>query len=128
MSATRRKLPLDALQWFGLLGAPLAWMTQFLIGLSFQFAQCNAAGTTWSLPVHGWAIAALAAAAVIGVLGLGAAAVLYRTISSADEGEIPHAARLRFMSILGLTISSLFIWLILMAGLGATFTDRCVQS
>jgi hypothetical protein len=128
VSPGARRLPLGALQWFGLLGAPLAWVTQFLIGLSFQFAQCNAAGSAWTMPVHGWAIAALAGAALIGVLGLASAAVLYRAISAAGEDEVPHAARLRFMSILGLTISSLFIWLILMSGLGATFTDRCVQS
>jgi heme/copper-type cytochrome/quinol oxidase subunit 2 len=123
-----RELSLDALQWYGVFGAPTAWGAQFLVGFSVHIAQCNAAGQSWALSVHAWTIATTAVAAVLGLLALAAAGAVYREVSRRGEDEVPHGERLKFLAILGLTISPLFLCIILMSGFGTTLIDSCHQS
>jgi heme/copper-type cytochrome/quinol oxidase subunit 2 len=128
VTLARRHLSLDALQWYGVFGAPVAWGAQFLVGFSFHIAQCNAAGRSWALSVHAWTIATTAVAAILGLLALAAAGAVFREVSRRGEEEVPHGERLKFLSILGLAITPLFLCIILMSGFGTTLIDSCRQS
>ena len=80
------------LQWFGLLGAPLAWVAQFVFGYAITEAGCDPGSRKYGIPIDGWTTAATAAAATV-----------------------------------GMTISVLFLFMILMGGLGAITLENCRQ-
>jgi hypothetical protein len=121
-----RDIPISVPMWFGVLGAPTAWTVQFVMGIAFELAQCNASGRVWQLPVDGWALAATVVAAVVAVLaGLSAIAVFQAT---RDAGDEPPASRIHFLSVIGMTITPLFLAIILMGGLGAVHLPNCHQS
>lgn len=128
---TSRRPSLDALMWFGLLGAPLAWTLQFLVGYASLEATCNAAGRRWGFSAQTLIVVATATGAAIAVLaGLAALATFRATRGSAGEGgsdEDPPKGRLHFMGTVGITVSPLFLAIILMGGLGATFLPACHQ-
>jgi hypothetical protein len=111
--------------WFGVLGAPLAWVLQFLVGFGFTLAQCNRAGSVWSLPVDAWTIGAPAAGAAVALLAGLASLHIFR--ATRDAGEAPPAGRVHFLSVVGLTITPLFLAIILMSGLGAASLPDCHQ-
>jgi hypothetical protein len=120
------------LSWFGLLGAPLAWTVQFLVGFTFSEAACNEAGTRWGVPVDGAAIVATVAAATIAVLaGLAALAVFRETRHARGKGgaeEEPPLGRVHFLATIGIAISPLFLFIIVMNGVGVAVLANCHQS
>jgi hypothetical protein len=67
----------ELLQWYGLLGAAMAWAAQLVVGFGVSYADCTAASRHWGLDVVTWQIvllvvgvsfAALAEAAAVTVL------------------------------------------------------------
>jgi len=111
------------LQWFGLLGAPFAWVAQFVFGYAITEAGCGT--RRYGIPINGWTTAATAAAAVVAVLAGLAALATYRATS--DAGSEPPAGRVHFLATVGMTISVLFLFIILMGGLGAIVLENCRQ-
>jgi hypothetical protein len=121
-----RQIPITALQWFGLFGAPAAWAAQHIFGILLTLAQCNPSGQTWHLPLHALTIASTATAASIATLGVASALATVRGIDrDADE---PPPARIRFLGVIGLSISPLLLCIILMSGAGVVFHPTCQQS
>jgi hypothetical protein len=120
----------DALMWFGLFGAPFAWAFQHVIGVMLSIATChdNTAGPRWDPPFDAVAGIATAFAAVIALLGLLSAVAAWRSTRDADDSDPPPAGRIHFLAIVGLTISPLFLAIILMSGIGSTSMQLCVQS
>jgi hypothetical protein len=120
------------LSWFGLLGAPLAWTLQFLFGLTLSEAACNEAGTRWDVPVDGPTVAATVAAAIIAVLaGLAALAAFRETRHARGKGgaeEEPPLGRVHFLATVGVVISPLFLFIIVMNGVGVAVLANCQQS
>jgi hypothetical protein len=117
---------LSFLTWFGLLGAPLAWTTHHVVGLSLAEAACNPAGSQWMVPVDGGTLAATVVAAVIAALGGAAAVVAYR--QTKDAGTDPPEARVRFLAIIGMAVSPLFLAIMLMSGITVVAFPECIQS
>jgi heme/copper-type cytochrome/quinol oxidase subunit 2 len=120
----------DALMWFGLFGAPAAWAAQHVAGIWLTLAQChgNTAGPSWSLHLDAWVTAITAVAAAVAVLAGLSAASAWRSTREADDSDPPPAGRIHFLGVVGLTISPLFLAIILMSGLGTVFLPQCVQS
>jgi heme/copper-type cytochrome/quinol oxidase subunit 2 len=120
----------DALMWFGLFGAPAAWIVQHLAGVALTIGQChdNAAGPGWQIHLDGWVATTTAAAAVVAVLAGLSAVAAWRSARDADDSDPPPAGRIHFLAVVGATISPLFLAIILMSGLGAIFLPQCVQS
>jgi hypothetical protein len=116
--------------WFGLFAAPAAWALQHVAGVALTIGQChdNAAGPDWHVHVDAWAIAVTAAAAAVAVLGGLSAVAAWRSARDADDDDAPPAGRVHFLGIVGLTISPLFLAIIVMSGLGTVFLPQCVQS
>ena len=120
----------DALMWFGLLGAPAAWAAQHVTGVMLTIGAChdNTAGPDWHVHVDAWAVAVTSVAAIVALLGLLSAVAAWRSARDADDSDPPPAGRVHFLGIVGLTISPLFLAIILMSGLGTIFLSQCVQS
>jgi len=116
--------------WVGVFAAPAAWTVQHVVGLQLQFAQChdNTRGPAYGVPVDTLSIAVTAVAAVIAVGGELAALAAWRSTRENDDSDPPPEGRIHFMSIIGITVSPLFLAIILMSGLGIVFLPDCVQS
>ena len=116
--------------WFGLLGAPAAWAAQHVTGIALTIGQChdNTAGPDWQVHLDAWAIAVTALAAGVAVLAGLSAVAAWRSARDADDSDPPPAGRIHFLGIVGLTISPLFLAIIVMSGLATVFLPQCVQS
>lgn len=117
---------LTLLMWFGLFGAPFAWAAQHVVGISLIEAACNPPSPHWGVPVDSWTIAATAVAAIVAALSAGAAYMVYRSTKDAGT-EIPEA-RVRFLAIVGIVVSPLFLAIMLMSGITVVAFPECVQS
>jgi hypothetical protein len=127
----RRPRPTAAvLVWVGLFAAPFAWAGQHVAGVGLTLARCHdgAAGPRWDTPVDASVIAITAASAVVAVLGGFAAVAAWRATRTADDDDPPPTGRIHFLGIIGLTISPLFLAMILMSGIGTLVLPECVQS
>jgi hypothetical protein len=132
---TRR--PSTALVWFGVLGGAVAWVTQFVAGLAFTFAQCNAPPGRWELPVQTWQSALAVAGVVVGVASVAVCLWLYRqtrdvhdaaTTERLGEGTPPPAGRINFLATTGLLVNVLALAIMIMTAVGAPFLRLCQQS
>jgi hypothetical protein len=114
------------LVWFGVLGAPAAWTAQHISGFALTEASCQEVAQTWDVALETWTIAVTAGAAAVGVLAWLAAIATWR--ATRDAGDDPPPSRIHFLSIMGMTLTPLFLMIILMSGLGAILLPECVQS
>lgn len=125
MSRARSLLRPSLLVWAGVAAAPAAWALQHVSGFAFTQAQCERAGTEYRIHLEPWFIGLSSAAAVIALGGILAAIFVWRETRGA--GEEPPASRVHFLSVVGMTSSPLFLFIILMSGLGSTLLPQCVQ-
>jgi hypothetical protein len=116
--------------WAGIVAAPAAWTFQHVAGIQLRIAQChdNTAGPGGQVHVDTWTLVVTAAAAAVAVLGEIAAIGAWRATRGAEEDDAPPRGRIHFLGVVGLTISPLFLAIILMSGLGSVLLPRCVQS
>ena len=112
--------------WFGLLGAPAAWTAQHVFGISVVEAACNPPRPHWGLPVDSMTLAATVVATIVAALSGAAAFMAYRATS--DAGTDPPEARVRFLGIVGIVVSPLFLMIVLMSGITVIALPECVQS
>jgi hypothetical protein len=112
------------LVWFGVLGAPAAWAIQHVAGFGVGQAACSRARL--GVAVDPWTIGLTAGAAAIAVLAGLAAVVTWR--ATRDAGEEPPASRVHFLAVIGMTLTPLFLAIILMSGIGAVSLGACHQS
>ena len=124
MSRTR----LEALQWFGLLGGPLAFMLEHVTGVFSAFADCNPAGSRWDYPQHMVQLGAMSLAGLVIVLAEGAAFLAYRETRQLDYEADPPPGRIRFLATAALAVGPLFLTLVLFSGLGAAVYPSCHQA
>lgn len=111
-----RPLLKRGLLWYGVLGAPLAWLVRISAASALVPYAC-ATGRVWTL--HATTAAALA-------LALGAAAVAWRgwRRSKAGEGRRP-GTRSHLLALSGVLLSVLFTAAILLEGLAPLFMGPC---
>ena len=126
MTLAGRRMRLELLQWFALVGGPVAWALQHVFGIALTLAQCDRSGQTWNVPVHGLTIASTAVAATVAAAGMVCALVVMRAIDP-DEEE-PPASRIRFLAVVALTVDFLFLCIVLMSGTGVVLHETCHQS
>ena len=132
MRVRGREIPLDVLMWFGLLAAPGAWVCQFVFGFGVTQAACGVGGSQWGIPVDDWTAVATGLAAAIAVAGGVAAVAAFRATREAEGAggaeEPPPVGRIHFLATVGLAITPLFLFIILMSGLGVVALPNCQQS
>jgi hypothetical protein len=129
--------PSTGLLWFGVLGGALAWVTQFVVGLQFTFAQCNSPAGRWQLPVQTWQSALAAAGVVVGLAATVVSWRIYHATSEVDdvaeherrgEGFAPPVGRINFLATVGLLVNFLAIAIMVMTAIGAPLLRVCQQS
>jgi hypothetical protein len=129
VSLVRKPSP-GLLVWIGLFAAPTAWALQHLSGIELQYAQChdNTAGPGYSIHVDAWTLAVTIAMAAIAVVGGISAVAGWRATKEAEDDDAPPSGRIHFLGVVGMTITPLFLAIILMSGLGEVFLPSCIQS
>jgi hypothetical protein len=118
----------EFMQWFGLLGAPLAWAVQLVVGYGVSEARCDVGGARWGVSVDTWQISLMIAAGAVVVLAEICAVTLYAaTRDVAFDGQAPLGRRhfFVFASSLG---NLLFLVAILISGIAAVEHVVCRQS
>lgn len=118
--------PVSPVLWFGVLGAPGAYAVQLGLGYWLTQAACSPAGEEWGISLSAWAIVVTALAALVAI-GAGLTSIwLYRR--HGDRHDPPPAGRVAFLAAVGMTVSVLFLLLILMTGAGVVTFRVCNQS
>ena len=116
----------EFLQWFGLLGAALAWTGQFVVGMGMSFATCNVAGQHWGIDQTSWEIALTAAAATIAVLSEAAAVWLFVLLK--EHGNEPPGGRHVFFAYAAVPANLIFLAIILGTGVMSLYHLPCRQA
>jgi len=127
---SRARIPrLNALAWFGVLGGPLAWAVQFLLGLQLGLARCESPDARFQLSAHALPSALAAAGAAVGVLAELAALKVFRATRERErEGEGVSFGRLRFLGAVGLTVNPLTLTICAMTAVAVPLLSVCHQS
>jgi hypothetical protein len=128
---SRRLARMNALVWFGVLGGPLAWATQFLFGMQLGLARCESPSGRFPFPVTAWAIALAALGVLVGVLAELASIAVYRATRDREQGatrEQITEGRLHFLGAVGMTVNPLALTICVMAGVGVPLLTMCHQS
>lgn len=115
--------------WIGVLMPPFAWAGQHIGGYGTGLAECpdNTAGPAWHIPVDGVTIAIGGTAALLVLLGAVLSLFAFLAVRDADEDDAPPTGRIRFLSIIGLSITPLFLGMVLMSSVGAIVANGCRQ-
>lgn len=118
--------PASPLLWFAVFGAPAAYVAQIGVGYWLAQARCGPTGGMWGISLATWGVVVgFAAAAVAAGAGLTALWLFRRT---GDYKDPPPAGRTAFLGVVGMTVSSLFLVLILMTASGVLAFHVCNQS
>jgi hypothetical protein len=123
VTLARRPRVAHALQWYALLGAPLAWTAQLVLGYGLTEAACGPAGRTWDIPVHPWEAVIFGLALAFAAGGWASAAALHRAVTRGELDD-PYG-RVKFMTTIGLAVGAIFIALILYTGTGVLTLEEC---
>jgi uncharacterized membrane protein len=118
--------PVSPVLWFAVLGAPGAYAVQLGLGYWLTQAACSPTGGQWGISLSAWAIVVTGLAALTAA-GAGLTSIwLYRR--HGDRHDPPPAGRVAFLAAVGMTVSVLFLVLILMTGVGVVTFRECNQS
>jgi hypothetical protein len=129
---------LSVVQWVGVVVAPLAWTGQHVVGYGVGQARCDVAGMNWGIGFDIWQLAILAAAGLLIVISELAAVTVFLATREVNYGDGPPEdgrwagavplSRLHFFATAATVANVLFLAIVLMDGLGATFDHLCAQS
>ncbi|HEU5216138.1 MAG TPA: hypothetical protein VFU30_11410 [Gaiellaceae bacterium] len=129
---------LSVVQWVGVVVAPLAWTGQHVVGYGVGEARCRVAGLQWGIGYDTWQLAILAVAALLVLISEAAAVAVFLATRETNYGDGPPGegrwagavpySRLHFFATAAMVANVLFLAVILMDGLAATFDSLCVQS
>jgi heme/copper-type cytochrome/quinol oxidase subunit 2 len=114
--------------WFGVLGAPVAWGIQFGVGYWITQAQCSLSGGGWESSSELWSIALTVVAATVAIAAGLVAVLLFLATRQAEKDGPPPDGRTHFLSIVGIAITPLFTFIIVMNGVGANVLAPCQGS
>ena len=126
--------PSNLALWFSVGGGAVAFAVQFVAGLAFSFARCNAPGL--QTPAHDWQTGLASAGFVVGLASTAVAAMIFRrTYRIGDifgeerrgDGSAPPLGRIHFLSIVGLTVNFLVLIIMVLDAVG-TALHNCGQA
>ena len=116
------------MQWFGLLGAPLAWTVQLVLGYGVTEARCNVGGSRWGVDVDTWEITLMIAAGAVVILAEVCAVALYYVTRDVLYDGRPPLGRRQFFVAASSFGNVLFLVIILLSGIAAVDHVPCRQS
>ena len=109
--------------WLGAFGAGAAWAVQLVVGFALTEATCGEAALASHLDT--WTALVTGAAALVAIVSGLSAVLTFR--ATRDAGSEPPRGRIRFLAVIGMAITPLFLAMILMSGLGAVLLVQCRQ-
>ena len=115
-------------QWFGMGGAGVAWFCQEIFGYWVSQGNCNESSAGWGSGAQFWTILASALAAGVAIAAGLVAVGLFRGVVEAETHGAAPAGRVRFLAIVGMAMTPLFLAMILMSGVGAGVLSPCHTS
>lgn len=118
----------QALQWFGVFGAPFAWAGQHVAGFALTLAKCDRAGSIWGIPLDAVTLTISAVAALVALASGAAALSILLATRGVEKDDAPPSGRRHFLAIVGVSIAPLFLAMILMSGSGVLTLTECQQS
>jgi heme/copper-type cytochrome/quinol oxidase subunit 2 len=124
------------LAFFGVLGAPIAWTLQHVAGISLTLADCGTtlpgsggpAGAHAPVALNALTLVVTAVAASVAVLAGLSAFLAWRATREAGADAGPPEGRTHFLAVVGMTVTPLFLFIILMSGLTTIFMPNCHQA
>ena len=123
----RRLLRLELFQWYGLLGAALAWTAQLVLGFGLTVARCGAGGN-FGLAVDTWEILLIVVAGTLALLGEAAAVAVLLATRALEHDDPPPDGRRHFFASAAVVGNLLFLMIILLSGIGIVAHSPCHQS
>jgi hypothetical protein len=123
----RRLVRLELFQWYGLLGAAIAWTVQLVLGFGVTVARCGAGGD-FGLPVDTWEILLIVVAGTSALLGEAAAIAVFLATRALEHDDPPPDGRRHFFASAAVVGNVLFLMIILLSGLGIVAHSPCHQS
>ena len=118
----------EFMQWFGLLGAPLAWTVQLVLGYGVTEARCNVGGSRWGVDVDTWEITLMIAAGAVVILAEVCAVTLYYATRDVSYDDQPPLGGRQFYVAASSLGNVLFLMIILLSGIAAVDHVPCRQS
>jgi cell division protein FtsX len=120
-----RRLHPELLQWYGLLGAALAWAAQLIVGFGVSYADCTAASRHWGLDVVTWMIVLTAVGVTFGALAEAAALTILFETRDVGYQDAPPEGRRHFFASGAALGNVLFIAAMLITAVGALSNATC---
>ena len=116
--------------WFAVFGPPAAWATEFWLGYWATQTDCSAPATTqnWHLSLNWWGIGLMVAMFCVAIAAGLTAFALFRGAGDAAVDDAPPRGRVRFLATVGMTVTVLFTFMIVMTGIGIVILPNCHQS
>ena len=124
MTRAAPPIGLTVRMWLGVTAAPVAVAVELVSGVIFTDAGCKPGGD--GLVIDLWVALVAGITAVVALAGVLAALSVWRETS--DAGEEPPLGRVRFLGVVGVTVSSLLLVIIVLSGVGSLAVPECVQS
>jgi hypothetical protein len=118
---------LELLQWYGLLGAGLAWTVQLVLGFGVAVARCSTGGD-YGLGYDTWQIALIVIAGLFAALGEAAAVTVFRATRAVEYDGAPPDGRRHFFASAAVIGNVLFLMIILLSGIGLLAHSPCRQA
>jgi len=119
---------LELLQWFALLGGPLAWAAQHVVAFGISDAGCSVAGRQWDLHVALLQIVIAVALGAVVVAAEGAAFLVFRATKDVDKDAPAPQGRLHFFAQAALLGNVLFFVIVVLNTVGTVYDLPCSQA
>jgi heme/copper-type cytochrome/quinol oxidase subunit 2 len=128
MRLSRSTVTAEFLQWFGLLGAALAWAGHLVVGFGAVDASCSRGGSQLGLDRDTWVIVATVVACVVVLLAEAAALAVLRETRALDHNDPPPWGRRHFFALAASVANVLFLVAVLLSGIATLHLSSCRQS
>jgi hypothetical protein len=116
------------LQWFGLLGAALAWTAQHVIGIGVTLARCGAGGRNWGLSLQAWELTLMSVTVVLILLSEAAAIRVLLATRELSETDPPPWGRRHFFALAASIGNVLFLVVVVLGTVGVVSQAACRQA
>jgi hypothetical protein len=128
MTVVGRTRGMEFLQWFGLFGAFLIWVVQFVLGWGVGEARCGAANFVWHVDFDAWQIGLMAVGITVALAAEAAAIAVFRRTRDLEHDDPPPWGRRNFFAAAAIIGNVLFIMAILLSGIGAIYHSPCTAA
>jgi hypothetical protein len=116
---------MELLQWFGLFGAFVIWVAQFITGWGSTEARCGAVNFAWHLDTDTIQIILMSVGIPVALLAEAAAIAVFVRTRSLEHDDPPPWGRRNFFAAAAVIGNVLFVVIILLSGIGAIYHTGC---